>query len=236
MTIEEFSCAARALREFPGMSPAPTLGVANKVVGMTGGEPLLHPDFRKLVTIMAKEIPERRYRGLWTGLQWQMTRHAQVIAEAFGFVNNNVHNSPCLHSPLLVAMSDAIEDEKQRAMMIDDCWLQRIWSGTITPKGFFFCEVAGTLDMVFDGPGGLPVTPGCWRRPLSDFQAQIDRWCQRCGIPLNLKGRPDNEERDDISASNLTDLQDSPRIRAGQYVLFDPSDHQTDSAPWRYLR
>lgn len=236
MSVEKFREAAWALRDFPENSPPPIPSVANKVVGILGGEPLLHPQFSEIMDAIVEAIPEKRYRGLWTGLKWERTQYANAIRGAFGYINNNRHTSQCLHSPVLVAISDVIKDERKRMQAIDDCWLQKMWSGTITPKGLFFCEVAGAMDMVFNGPGGLSVEPDCWRRPLRDFQSQIDRWCGRCGIPLNLRGREDNEQIDDVTESNLVLLKNSPRIKANQYRLYDSTQRITTVEPWRYLQ
>lgn len=245
MSVDQFANAVDALKDFPAKSPLAS-HEPHKLIGVLGGEPLLHPQFADLTKIMMDVIPERKHRGLWTGLPWTKTKHAAVIEEAFGYINHNMHNTECRHSPILIAVSDRVKDEEERRRLIDNCWLQRLWSGTITPRGFFFCEVAASFDLLFDGPGGLPVEPGCWDRPLEDFQEQIDFACGRCGIPLNLKGRIDNENVDDISKTNLDALieQKSPRILKGKYVLHEHVDSEatettietTTETPWRYLQ
>lgn len=235
MSLADFEAAAEALKNFPAQSPPPLVDVSNKVVGILGGEPLLHPEFAAIAKAMKRIIAEKKHRGLWTGLKWEKTTHAELIRDCFGLVHVNHHAKPSLHTPVLVACKDVIHDEQERLNAIDNCWLQQRWSGTITPKGYFFCEVAATMDMVLDGPGGLPVEADCWRRPLSDFQCQIDRWCHNCGIPLNLLGRPDREGIDDISESHLSLLQNSPQVKSGKYVLHESvvKQKKTD-APWEY--
>lgn len=239
MSVGQFAAAVGALGGFPDESP-PSEAAPFKLIGLIGGEPLLHPSFQVLLSILTEKVPNRRHRGLWTGLEWQCTQHADIIRDVFDeqFIHNNRHEGESRHSPVLVASRDAVADPVTRAELINDCWLQRKWSSSVTPKGFFFCEVAGAMDIVFDGPGGLPVESGCWERPIEDFREQIDLWCQRCGIPLNLKGRLDNEGVDDISHTNVTELilTRSPRIQAGEYVLYDPAEHTTDDEPWRYLK
>jgi hypothetical protein len=236
MSVECFIKAVEALRDFPRHSLPNETTPSHKIVGMIGGEPLLHPEFEQLCAIMVQAIPDREHRGLWTGLVWQQTKYAAIIEKTFGYINNNLHNSECLHSPILVAIGDVIRDPHERQSTISHCWLQEKWSGSITPKGFFFCEVAAAFDMVMNGPGGLPIESGCWNRPLADFQEQIDRWCPRCGIAMNLQGRCDSEHIDDMSESNLNVLQNSPRVQAGDYVLYDPSQHVVAAQPWRYMQ
>lgn len=243
MPVEKFTQAAEALKDFPADSlPSPPdvakITGGRKMIGVLGGEPLLHPEFGELARILGSTIPSRDNRGLWTGLRWQNTKYAGIIRETFGYINNNRHDSRCLHSPILVAVKDMVDDPEERRRMIDACWLQRMWSGTINPKGFWFCEVAGAMSMLFDGPEGLPVEPGCWRRPLADFRYQIDWACDRCGLPLNLEGRLDVEEVDDLSWTNLVALEeiDSPCVQNGRYVLHANLPGESCSEPWRYLR
>ena len=245
MPVEQFAEAAEALKDFPTASPPVSAELrkftgGRKVVGILGGEPLLHPEFAELAAILEHTVPSRENRGLWTGLQWQNTPHAAVIERVFGYVNNNRHDHECLHSPILVALADVVPSLEDRKKLIDDCWLQRLWSSTINPKGFWFCEVAGAMSILFDGPDGLPVEPECWRRPLADFQYQIDFACHRCGVPLNLQGRQDFENMDDVSQSNLDALTaiGSPRVREGRFVLREKTAEDMDvtEAPWRYLQ
>jgi len=241
MSVEQFAQAIECAKTFASDS-GPDLGATparTKVIGMIGGEPLLHPHFECLAEIMQKAIPNKFQRGLWTGIDWRKSRYSSIIQDVFGYINENHHKDPrpSLHSPVLVAIRDVVADEDQRNRLIDDCWLQKTWSSAITPKGMFFCEVAAAMDTVFNGPGGLPVAANCWARPLADFQEQIDRWCPQCGIPLQLRGRLDHEEIDDVSTSNLKELMaiGSPRVESGQFAVYDPSNPQEQrSCPWRY--
>ena len=235
MDISQFRNALRAVKNFPEESP-PSKSDDFKLIGIIGGEPLFHPKFPELLEIMREEIPNKNHRGLWTSLDWQATKYAEIIDKTFTLrgIHNNRHDlQKSRHSPILVAIKDVVADLDKRSALIDNCWLQNSWCSTITPKGYFFCEVAGAFDWVFNGPGGLPIEPDCWKRPLSDFQEQIDRWCLVCGVPLQLKGRIDNEEIDDITQSNLELLKDSPRIQASEYILYDGGS-ETVAKPWEY--
>lgn len=235
MPVEDVRHAAACLASFPKESP-PASHCPNKVIGVLGGEPMIHPDFAAICEAMEEAIPDRADRGLWTGLHWRNTRHASLIDRVFGYVNNNTHEGKVLHSPVLVAIRDVVKDEKRMWSLIDDCWLQRRWSSSITPKGFFFCEVAAAMDMVMGGPGGLPVEPRCWERPIEDFRELIERWCPRCGIALRLPPREDRDMVDDMSETNLATLKDSPRVRAGKYMLFDFRSKEINKTPWKYMR
>lgn len=237
VTIAEFSQALAAVARFPADSE-PDLHGRPKVIGLIGGEPLLHPKFETLCQMFVEAVPRREHRGLWTGTEIAEHRFSRLIGETFGYINLNTHDQKCVHSPVLVAISDVISDQAERDHLIDNCWLQQRWSSSISPKGFFFCECASSLSMIFDGPEGIPVKPGCWNRPLADFQYQIDWACPKCGIALNLKGREDRERRDDISRSNLDILRrlGSPRIMKGEFVLYGSERHETTQMPWKYLQ
>lgn len=242
MTVDEFARAVASVRDFPTESEPDDHG-RQKLIGVIGGEPLVHPQFAALCETMADEIPDRRCRGLWTGLPLDNHPHRELVQETFGYVNQNLHTTECVHQPVLVAVEDVIRDERRMWELIDACQLQRKWSSAITPKGFFFCEVAAAMDVVFEGPGGLPLTPGCWRHDLADYRGQIERWCPRCGVCLPLPGRCDRERVDDISRGNLEALRKlgSPRVRKGDYVLFDRAAYQEQPnrvgwQPLRYLR
>ena len=244
MSPHTFERALQALAAFPSTSPPDHRG-RQKVVGIIGGEPLLHPDFAELCHLMASHIPNPRERGLWTGIAWRSTPHRKLIEEVFppgvAYINPNDHTGKIYHHPVLVAACDVIPDEAEMWKAINACELQEQWSATITPKGFFFCEVAGAFDTIFEGPGGLRIEPDCWRHDLDAYHAQIERWCPCCGICLRHLGkRRDFEGRDDISPTNLEALRalGSPRLLRGDYVLYDPAATApyAGASPINYLK
>ncbi len=81
-----------------------------------------------------------------------------------------------------------------------------------------------------------------WNKPISAFQKQISTFCQLCSVCIPLKPRRDRDQKDDISASNLELLKNSPRIKWGWYILFDENQFKLVNAstiqwqPERYRR
>ena len=281
MSVECFEKVVEAVKDFPTTS-APCPQGRRKVVGMIGGEPLMHPKFPELVDIICDKIPDPRHRGLWTSMDWPNTshpiwgRHAPHVRKLLGpqpsgavhkehntnggYLNWNMHteNLKVHHQPMLVAIKDRVPDEKKRMEMIMDCWVQREWSPSFTNKGFFFCEVAAAFDQVFQGNTGIEPSPDCWKgditfvpdengvpRPQGPYAEQINTWCQRCGACLRMPGRRDKEDTDDVSPTNLIQLEavNSPRLKAGAIVEHPIVDVEVQSAvpdtdwkPFRYIK
>jgi hypothetical protein len=240
MKSAAFRAASEALKDFPTDSPPDAYG-RPKVVGVIGGEPLLHPRLTHLCEIMREVIPQRNHRGLWTGLDWEKNHYADVIRKTFGYVNENFHSDehPSFHQPVLVAIKDVIHDSDAMWRYIDQCWVQRVWSSTITPRGFYFCEVAAALSGVLHGPEGLAVDVSCWKRRLADFRYQIDWACPRCGCALPLPARRDSEERDDVSSTNLHDLVNIRSPGLTRLEWFNADRYKPPEEPWepnRYLK
>jgi len=250
MSVEDFESAVIALKDFPEKSGPDSLARENlgKVVGLFGGEPQLHPEFSVLCEIMRKHLPYHG-RGLWTGVP--LGKRRQMIRETFRYLNHNTHEPPSYHQSALVAIADVVDDKREMWRLIDQCWIQQMWSPAITPRGLYFCEVASSLCEVMNGPAGLEVDPGCWRRPLDDFRYQVEWCCPKCAFGLydrdkgemaapGLQHRLDADEVDDVSESNLERLRScgSPRVHSGACELYqiDPSREKEAHQPWKYMR
>jgi len=163
-----------------------------KVLGIFGGEPLMHPKFPELVDILNYYVPDKANRGLWTSFDWangeskvwgryrdQVERllgknpNGSVFSYESGYLNWNMHEEtqPCEHSPVLAASQDLVKDEKKRWELISKCWVQTEWSAAYAlnyynePK-FYFCEVASAFDRVFNLGTGLDIEPGVWSHHL----------------------------------------------------------------------
>lgn len=210
MTMEQFRAAVNSLVDFP------------KMVGVMGGEPLIHPQFEEMCHYLRSRIPRERC-GLWSTLPKGKEHLAPIVAETFGNVLLNDHTyGELFHSPILVSPRDLGLDEFTMWYSIDHCWIQNSWSASITPSGAYFCEVAAALDHLFRGPGGWPVEPGWWKKTPKDYREQMERCCTNCGGPYRLMARIDSEGIDDISWSLVQRLVEirSPKVARGRFSLY----------------
>lgn len=238
MDYETFCKAVDSLEGFDG------------IVGMIGGEPTLHPEFEKFVDYirekrigknvqmarkpiydMQEYIDHNLFNldskvGLWSSLSNGYYKNFEVINDTFRTQLLNDHNNTCMHQALLMPRKELGIDDEEWIKKRDDCWIQNTWSATITPKGAFFCEVAGALDMLFDGPGGWPIESGWWKRDVSDFKDQL-HWCEMCSGCLDVPQRISNDGHDDVTPEiykKLLEL-DSPKAKKGLCVVHDPKDY-----------
>lgn len=278
MTPDQFRSVVLVARDFIYQSPPDLQGRANKVIGIFGGEPLMSPHFPAYVDIACELIPQAIHRGLWTSFDWPTYVNPKWGAAApwvhkllgeprQGYLNWNMHEEEqqCHHHPVLVSISDVIQDEKRRMELISECWLNRDWSAAYCldhngePK-FYFCEISGAFDRVMRLDLGLPVEPGIWNHdltfaldergilmPQGIYAPQIMGTCTRCGQALPQKeGRRDREWKDDISPSNLVQLQavGSPMVARGDFVEFgaaqianyDERKGREGYEPMRYIK
>lgn len=256
MSFDAFKRAVDSLDEWGGC------------VGVIGGEPTLHPEFerfadylnekryggkkrgysRKPISDLNRHIwaellnwSEPRRSGLWSSISASYYKHFETINDTFKVQLLNDHYNKSIHQALLMNHEDLGITGEEWIKKRDACWIQNTWSAAITPKGAFFCEVAGALDMLFDGDGGWEVEPGWWKRTPDQFGDQL-KWCEMCSGCLDVPKRLSNDERDDITPTNLKRLEQlgSPRIKAGKFVLhetvdFDPEQNKTFTGGNEYM-
>lgn len=210
LSQEQFSQALRSMIGYP------------KMIGFMGGEPLLHPLFESFCK-EAREIFQKEQLGLWTCLPKGYELYADVICETFGHIFINDHTrGDILHAPILVGIEEVFSHPGEMYYAIDHCWVQNFWSASINPKGAFFCEIAASMSLLFDGPEGWAVEPGWWWRTPKDFKEQIEEYCPKCGCSIPLPRRQSIDGRDDISPENLKRLQNkSFKVNSKKYVLSD---------------
>ena len=193
-------------------------------IGIMGGEPTIHPEFAEICALVRQYITIE-CRALWTnGAQW--AKYESVINETFllqNIVYNDHSHTEGHHQPLLVASQDVVKDKKLWRKLIDDCWIQKRWSASITPKGAFFCEVAAALDVLFDGPGGYAIEPNWWKKEPADFQDQVERYCVNCSAAIPMPPVDANEGKDIVSSriEEMLKAVSSPRYAKGNVAVFD---------------
>lgn len=197
MTMEQLDRSLDAYETWPGK------------LCFIGGEPTLHPDFEQVSRHIKKRWRDRgRWAGLFTSGGRRYEEHKALIQECYDWVAYNDHSDQTsMHQPITVAIKDAVPDPALREWLIENCWVQRCWCPTVNPKGAFFCEVAAAIDMLLDGPGGWPLEPDWWKRPVSDYKSQM--WaCQMCGMPVPQDRDPISQDWEKMSASVIRAMEE----------------------------
>lgn len=213
MDMDYFKKAVDSLLNFPAM------------VGMMGGEPLLHPQFPAMCEYLSSKFPPAKC-GLWTCLPEGKEHYREIIVKTFGNIFINDHSrDDVLHSPVLVPAREVCRGNYNAMWyLIDHCWVQNGWSASINPNGAFFCEVAASLSMLLGFKEGWKVEPDWWEKIPKDFASQMDTFCPLCGCAMPLKRRASIEGIDDISESMIAKIEKfSPKVKAGKYQLHNLS-------------
>lgn len=210
MNIETFEKIVISMKDFPD------------ILGIIGGEPTLHPQFLEFCEILRKHR-DKCLCGLWSNQGSMYEKYENDIKNTFGSLYLNQHIEPIFHTPLLVSSKSVINDDKLRKNFIENCWIQNCWSASVNHKGAFFCEVAGAMSILYDGPMGISIeTKDWWKTPLEEFQYQIDWACQQCGGAIPLKPRRSNSLIDDMSEDNFNKLKDqSFKIKNNYFKIFN---------------
>jgi hypothetical protein len=241
MDLPTFQKAVDSMEEFPG------------TVGIMGGEPTLHPLFSEMMEYYASRIVEPRpgvlldipvpdfktygrmlkykrgrKRGLWSSLGEGYYRHFEQIQDVFPYQNLNDHQSVNTHQAILVTRKELGIPDREWIELRDRCWIQNLWSASITPKGAFFCEIAASLDMLFNGPGGWPIEPGWWKRKPSEFGEQLN-WCEMCSVALKVPTMDANEGVDIVSPLIFEKLKkiNGPKVRTNKLAILDTNNYDS---------
>lgn len=244
MSFDVFKRAVDSLENWSGM------------IGIIGGEPTLHPEFERFMDYLRSKRVKKRVvasRGPIQDMQLHILanlnsivsntvllssmaptyyKHFETINDTFEKQLLNDHRNSCEHQALLMDRHELGINDEEWILKRDACWIQNTWSATITPKGAFFCEVAGALDMLFDGPGGWDIEKGWYKRKPEDFKEQL-QWCEMCSACLDVPKRLSNDERDDVSLSNFEKLKKmgSPKALNDKCVVRDPREYERYKDP-----
>lgn len=217
MSLDNARRAIDSVADYPG------------VVGIFGGNPALHPQFRAISEHLAAAIPDRARRGLWAN---NLAGHGDVVRRVYGYFNLNVHGNnnwaaemhdalpgvkvwgeptatsdgSSVHGPVAVALSDVLPRAAERWAAIAQCDVNQRWSPAVAQLVDgelcgFFCEVAAAWASLVGCAEAVrvPVEAGWWRAPMAAWAGQVDAYCHTCGVPLRLAGRPDHDQVDDVS-------------------------------------
>ena len=202
MSLEFFEKNLEILKTWPGQ------------IGIIGGEPSLHIDLEEMLMMIRKIYAgnhKQKFAFLTSGSP-RYEKHKELINDTFRWVAYNPHDDEqkkvCLHQRQTVASQDVVPDEEYRNRLINDCWVDRTWGPGINPKGGYFCEIAAAIDYLLDGPGGVPIEPNWWDRPLEDFKYQVDFCCNKCGMAVPMERDLIGNKKEKFSKSNLKLFRD----------------------------
>lgn len=228
LSLEYFEKAVDTLTKFPDV-----------IVAVIGGEPTAHPQFPEICRIMREKISDKARRFILTNpSNPHYMKHLPDIYKTFGKFNLNSHLGPIQHTPILVASEDFKDiPKKDMDKIINNCWAQNNWSACINHKGAYFCEIAGALAMLFDGPDGWDIEkhPDWWKKEIPEYKEQIEWACSKCGCAIPLTPRSSSDVIDDVSISNLKRLEaiNSPKVKQGKYELMECSKNCVDETQIR---
>lgn len=238
MDFDYFKKALDSLKDYEGQ------------IGIMGGEPTLHPRLEEIIDYVRNERTGKSCNhstGPITDMQFHIEsavntndntnavflsslsrgyyKYFEAINDTFAHQILNDHGSESVHQALLMSRKELGISDDEWMKKRDKCWIQNTWSASITPKGAFFCEVAGALDMLFRGPGGWELTKDWWKREPSEFGDQL-QWCELCGACLDTPKRLAHDERDDVSPGMYDRLKsvNSPKVKAQKVIVREPSD------------
>jgi hypothetical protein len=209
MSLEQFEEALKSYQGFNGL------------IGIIGGEPLMHPKFREMCELIRKYYPPTKMH-LFTAIDPAKSKFRDIIPSTFYYIAYHAHDKEdeFSHQPLTIAIKDVVEDEKLKDELIDKCWLQEKWCCTITDDGAFFCEVGASIAKLM-GRKGWDITsdPKWWMRTPDQFGDQLDM-CQLCGMCVPME-RPKMAVHEELISSSFLKLLVDNNLPIGEYKLFD---------------
>ncbi len=230
MGIDEIREALRTVKEFPGK------------IGITGGEPLLHPEIVEVMEMIRGEVGKEKVMVFTSNRAFHM-EYKKEIDETFGEVYVNYHTDEqkrvCKHQPLLLAVGDVVKEKEVQDALIDNCWCDRMWSPIMGKNGAFFCDCALGLDTALDMGGGWKIEEGWWQKGEEEVRKQRDKYCYLCGMCVPFPGQSQDSEVELISEGlfdkfathNLRNLKGMKIVNGG--MSWDEAIRNTEGwEPW----
>lgn len=209
MSLEVLEEALISYLGFPGL------------IGIIGGEPLLHPQFKEICELIRKYYPPEKMH-LFTSVNPETSKYKPDIKNTFCHIAYHPHTKDQeaihYHQPITIAIKDVVKNEKLKNDLINDCCAQRKWCPTITIDGAFFCEIGAAIARIVGFKGWLPM-PGWWKREPKEFGLQIEL-CQYCGMCIPMERQLMSNKKQKISPSIFALLK-SKNLPIGDYELFD---------------
>jgi hypothetical protein len=191
MPVEHISEVLDTIKEFPG------------IIGIMGGEPLMHPEFPEICELIQKKGLTRK-AGLWSGFPPKYAHYGKLIAETFDKVLPNDHSEVILHAPILVCSESFDYVDLMRR-----CWVQNAWSSSVNIQGAYFCEIAAALDLTLETGTQWDPLSDWWRKKPNEYYDQIHALCSKCGVCLNLPARADKDEIYDVDSFWVEKLKEN---------------------------
>jgi len=157
MSIEDFDFILFMLKGWPTR------------INFFGGEPTIHPQFKEFCQLARKYYPRRKLQ-LFTAGGKKYQENLDVISKTFKYIYRNEHlenKELCRHQPHTLSIREVVKDAKVRDYLIENCWVERTWCPSIYPWGAYFCEMAGSLDLIlFDRENAVPLSDKWYRNCL----------------------------------------------------------------------
>ncbi len=211
-------------------------------VGIFGGEPTLHKQFKEICELLAIYVPFER-RGLWTnGAKWEQYKDLihQIFPEKNIVFNDHSEDDGCVHQPLLIASDEIIQDKNLMWRLINNCWLDR-WSPAITNHGAFFCEIASALEDLFHLKKGWAVWAGWWKKDETQFKDQQRAYCKLCSACIPFPPLDSHGAFEYISPENLMKLMKNNvpnlsrfEVYTKQYTYENYNKYAPNWTPWKF--
>ena len=211
-------------------------------IGITGGEPTLHPEFGEICKYLRKKVAPDQRRLQTTGYRWRDYKSAIKKTFSDQVEYNDHKDATQKNHPMLVAIKDVVADDSLRRELIDKCWVRERWSAVINARGCFSCEIAGAFDDLYNGPGGHPIEKGWWSKSHKHFNEQMERYCHQCGGALPQPAVTVKNLEDHISISNFRKIEKlrSPKFQNNRVLLvskkYSVQDIKKISANWEPWR